>query len=471
MRSPVVSALTCLLALGGCHAPPPPDDANAGAAPLPEAAPSPEVAPEPPAPPRVDRRGGAWPHFDHPLRRLMRRLDVTDAPIEWPCDDAGCRPPLARFADALDATALGEDTTTVLVFGNSLIAADGVTDVVRRRLVRRFGDGGRGLLLADRMADYGPRRRTANDASGWRVETTADFEPDTEPIGLTGVLHLSEGPAFSRFDVGDSDEAIVYWRRPPGGPDVWWRTDVGRWAPLRPGRRAWRSRLPLPEQATRLELRVDGPGVAIGGVALAREAPGVVLDVFGVPSADARRWLGADEALFSSQLADRDPDLVMVMLGGNEAKRIAWGVATPRSTERSLRDFLERLKAAAPQTSCLVVGPIDAVEGGAAPKDFPRPEGSFEERPQLKPVIDIERRVALESGCGFFDLYTAMGGKGSLERLSAMGLLHDDLTHPKQKGLDVLGQLIADALLDDYARTPADSTKPAEAASARLGRP
>lgn len=411
----------------------------------------------------VDRRGGAGPHHDHPLRRLMRRLGANGGAVELPCGDAGCTPALARFADALDDAARAEGTATVAVFGNSLIASDGVTDVVRARLVERFGDGGRGFVLADRMASYGPRDRTAECAWGWRVETTADGEPASAPLGIAGVQHVSDGPAYSRFDVAGADHATVFWRNVPR-TRLSWRIDGEAWVPLEgSGRGPQQTRLALPPGAAKLELRTADEGAVVQGVALESQTPGVVLDVFGVPSADAHRWLDTDEALFADQLGARGPDLVMVMLGGNEAKRIAWGSATRDTTEEDLRAFLARTHAAAPRASCLVVGPIDAVVGGAAPPGVEPPDEPFRQRPQLAAVIDIERRVALEAGCGFFDLYAAMGGQGSLERFDAAGLLHEDLTHPKQKGLDVLGQLVADALLDAYAATPADasSTLPA----------
>ncbi|MEW6431113.1 MAG: GDSL-type esterase/lipase family protein [Myxococcota bacterium] len=406
----------------------------------------------------------------------MRRLGANGAPLEVPCAAGAapsCTPVLAHFANALDDAARAEGTATVVVFGNSLIASDGVTSVVRDRLVRRFGDGGKGYLLADRMAEYGPRDRTAERASGWLVETTADGKPASSPLGLAGVQHLSEGPAYSRFDVTGADAATVFWRDAPRAPRLSWRVDGGAWTRLGgSGKGPQVTRLALPEGARKLELRAAGGGAVVQGVALESRAPGVVLDVFGVPSADAHRWLDANEALFADQLAARAPDLVMVMLGGNEAKRIAWGSATRDTTEEDLRAFLARTKAAAPGASCVVVGPIDSVVGGAAPPGVEPPGEPFRQRPQLATVIDVERRVALESGCGFFDLYAAMGGKGSLERLDGLGLLHEDLVHPRQKGLDVLGQLIADALLDGYAATPVDaldahSAKPPEPLAAR----
>ncbi|MFP2903049.1 hypothetical protein [Corallococcus sp. 4LFB] len=59
--------------------------------------------------------------------------------------------------------------------------------------------------------------------------------------------------------------------------------------------------------------------------------------------------------------------------------------------------------------------------------------------------------MALAGGCGFFNLYTAMGGAGSLARFHQAGFMHEDLVHPRGRGLDLLGQLVADALLAGWA--------------------
>jgi hypothetical protein len=47
-----------------------------------------------------------------------------------------------------------------------------------------------------------------------------------------------------------------------------------------------------------------------------------------------------------------------------------------------------------------------------------------------------------------------MGGAGSLARFYKAGFMHDDLVHPKGRGLDVLGHLVTDALLRAWVETP-----------------
>ncbi|HEX8538190.1 MAG TPA: GDSL-type esterase/lipase family protein, partial [Cystobacter sp.] len=199
-------------------------------------------------------------------------------------------------------------------------------------------------------------------------------------------------------------------------------------------------RFQLPEGARSLELVAEGGGAVVQGLVLQRSRPGIVLDTLGVPSADANLFLRAREDLFRAQLAERAPRLLLFILGGNEAKRLEWRRSELDEVEAGLRTLVRRSRAAVPDAACLVVGPIDAVRGGTGAQ-------RLVQRPFLDEVITLERKIALGEGCAFFDMFSAMGGSGSISRMAQAGLVHDDLVHPRGKGLDLLGQLLTDALL------------------------
>lgn len=411
-----------------------------------------EVRDTPSAPrPREER-----PAASQKLLALARRLEAPGADVEDPCAAwvgfTCARTALAPFYRALDELAAGSARhhASVATLGNSLIASDHITDVVRERLATRFGNGGRGFVLADRISDYGRRTRTGIARAGdWTPHNFAMGERGPYPFGVAGVLHVSTRKgARTRWTLDGERRAEVLWWDHEGASPFSLLVDGHEVTRVEPDKAAGQKRVhvDLPEGAARLELVADGPGVVSYGAILERATPGFIWSTFGVPAAGATTFFEADAGLFREHLRAQRPSLVVVMLGGNETKRIHWGKRSKATVAADFGRLLDKLRQDAPEAACLAIGPIDSVD-----RDPPDP---FRTRHHLPWVIRTQRRIALEKGCAYLDLFEAMGGSGSLKRFHDRGLLHDDLVHPRREGLDVLGELIADALLRAWESTP-----------------
>ncbi|WP_244227010.1 GDSL-type esterase/lipase family protein [Corallococcus aberystwythensis] len=385
------------------------------------------------------------------LHALATRLQAPGATVEAPCLEpaggTGCaRSALTPFFTALDGLIEkpGTTPTVIAAFGNSLIAGDRIVDVVREELAAGFGNAGRGVLLVDRMAPYGGRSRTATVSNGWQPRTLGELKAPPHSFGITGVYHLAtENRARGRFKLEGEPRGTLWWKDVKGAGRLVVSVDgtvLARTEPQGDGASRTTS-FELPAGAKWLDVTAEGKGAIVQGVVLQQDAAGIVLDMLGVPSADATLYARMEEDALKSQLAQRDPKLLLFFLGGNESKRLEWKRTDLPTVRQDLAALLRRARAAAPGSACLVVGPMDAVQDGHA-KGKP-----LTQRPFLEAAIGAEREVALAEGCGFFDLYTAMGGAGSLARFHQAGFMHDDLVHPRGHGLDLLGQLVADALL------------------------
>ncbi|OJT19049.1 hypothetical protein BO221_36660 [Archangium sp. Cb G35] len=415
--------------------------APAQAAPAP-AAPAPAVSRAlPPPSPRALK-----------LYQLGKKLGVHEPHLEDPCvapSGTTCaRTALAPFFESLDALSSRESSSPIVIsaFGNSLIAGDRIVDVIREELGATFGDGGRGVLAVDRLANYGPRVRAGFARGGWEPRTLGEVKLAELPFGISGVYHRSTTTkASSRFALDREPRGTLWWLDVPRAGQLSVHADGKELARAEPqgSGQAQALSFDIPEGARNLEVVAEGRDAVVLGVVLQHQRPGIVLDTLGVPSADANLFLRAREDVFRAQLAERSPRLLLFILGGNEAKRLEWGRSNLAEVEEGLRTFVRRSRAAAPGSACLVVGPIDAVRGGSGAK-------RLAQRPYLDEVISIERQIALSEGCAFFDIFSAMGGSGSLARFVEARLVHDDLVHPRGHGLDILGQLITDALLRSW---------------------
>jgi lysophospholipase L1-like esterase len=393
------------------------------------------------------------------LRKLSKTLEAPGASVENPCvrfDEKGCTQtaldPFFATLDAVDARESGA-ISTVVTLGNSLIASDHVTDVVRARLAHRFGDGGRGFLLPDRLSKVAGRRvRFFNDTATTEIYTFAQKPPKRSEFGFAGSMHEStkaddritwklKGAASARLFWLDHEGAAPFRLEVDGQP-------LSTVEPQRPEEPTDRIvDVELPPGGKSLVLTAAGPGVVLYGVALERAEPGVVWDTIGVPASDAAMYVSTDAELFGRQLAAREPSLTVVMIGGNEIRSLAYGWTTLDDVRASYSALIDRIQRTVPDAACLAVAPIDAAKATAAGAELTT-------RPEVFDIVNMEREVAREKGCAFFDLFQAMGGDGSLQRFHRAGLVNDDLVHPKGRGGDVMGNLVADALLQSYRETP-----------------
>jgi lysophospholipase L1-like esterase len=161
--------------------------------------------------------------------------------------------------------------------------------------------------------------------------------------------------------------------------------------------------------------------------------PGVVLDTLGINGARLTTPLAWDEAAWVAELGRRPPALTIVEYGTNES-----GDHTIRTETYvdNLRKLMARVHAAAPDSDCLVLAPTDRAD--------------TEERTPL--VRDALREAARVSGCGFWDTYAIMGGKGSITawHAEAPPRAGPDGVHLTIRGYKSLGDRLAADVLEGY---------------------
>ncbi|WP_224361439.1 GDSL-type esterase/lipase family protein [Hyalangium versicolor] len=388
------------------------------------------------------------------LEALREKMGAQHVDIETGCrrmGAAGCEESgLAPFFAALNE--LREDRrrqpVRVVHLGDSLIASDHITDMIRARLQERHGSGGKGFLFVDRPTGSGRSVRTGTASEGWQITRLIDRNYPKDKLGYTGVAFASAGTGSQsvRFPAEGARVAELFFQTQPTGGTVSFNAD-GK--PLQrlltrfelPG--VAFSRFSLPEDTKTLSLQTMGK-VELHGISLENGLPGIVYDTIGLPGATAEVFLRAHHGAFRSQLRHRKPSLVVLMVGGNEAFYISRNRIKPEEIRAHATELVKWVREAVPDSACLLMAPIDAAVRTMGGELVPR-RGS-------KDVGDIFREVAKEGGCAYWDALSAMGGEGaSIQWLSA-GLLNEDLVHPRSRGSDLLGHLFDIALQRAYAK-------------------
>lgn len=364
---------------------------------------------------------------------------------------------LASFHAALRRLERGEEPdgkVRVAMYGASGTAADLSVGYVRTYLQARFGDGGPGFVpLVPLSRWYRHNEVRVEASSGWRKEHAQISRGRQD--GHYGLLGASFTATASRRwaevrpkERSSSCEGLahvdLYYLRQPGGGSFRVRVDGG--SPqtvstaadeLGPGYHPME--LPPGPHTLRIET-IDDAEVRVFGVVLERPEPGVVVDVLGIDGTRGRNHLTWNEALWVDNLKRRAFDLYTLSYGTNES--VDDDLSIPLYAE-DLRAQLRRFARALPEASCLVLGPVD----------FPVLEGDqVLPRPLLRQIIEVQRQVAAEEGCGFWDGIAFMGGELSMPAWvdAEPPLARRDHLHFTRWGAARKGMALADALMHAF---------------------
>lgn len=356
--------------------------------------------------------------------------------------------------------------TRIIHYGDSVLTSDLVSGTARRKFQARFGDAGHGFVLTANAWDWYYHNDVFHaSGEGWSLHRVVGPWIGDGRYGPGAVSFQATGPASAVFGTATKGEFgknvsrfDVYYLEQPQGADLELRVEEGARDPNGRSKTPQRTLDPLstkgPSKVTkmfrvnvadgeaRLSLKSKGNGPArVFGVALERDTPGVVYDAMGINGARASLLGEQMNGAHWKEVFDlRDPGLIVLHFGTNESEA---GVVDPKYPEQ-LAGLIRKVKEAAPGRSVLVLSPIDRA-GKAA-------DGELRSKKVILDLVEIQARVAREEGVAFFNLFEAMGGKGTMAKWVRMNppLGTMDYTHPTPAGGEVLGNVWFEAVMRGY---------------------
>jgi len=242
---------------------------------------------------------------------------------EFLFDQAGV---LDHFYAALRDLASGRRNRPVRIvhYGDSPTTADLITADAREMLQERFGDGGPGfVLVAKPWAWYGHRGVDVS-GTGWKINTAVGSMREGT-YGLGGVLFAGQVGAATtiHLDGGDSTLVEVEYLQQAGGGRLEVSangTVVGSVSTAGDVKKNGAASVALPAGTKLVQLRVAGGPVEVFGVAFANGTRGLTYDSIGLNGASTTVMSRAfDPENWSDALQHRNPDLVIINYGTNEA--------------------------------------------------------------------------------------------------------------------------------------------------------
>ena len=388
----------------------------------------------------VPKAGGLPPYEAHPD-------DAEEVPqaLELPTPEA-----LDGFYARLAETDAGFDgaITRVSHWGDSVIASDYVTSAIRQRMQRRFGDAGHGWhLISTPTLSY--RHRGIRFKKGdWDNCYIINGCRQDGHYGYGGTVFTSKGSSKVTFGTARkgafgrkvSHFELWYAAEPRGGP-IKVQVDDGETQTLDGRADELTDRyaeFEVQDGEHELSIRVNAGRGRLYGVVLEREGPGVVWDGLSNLGAFTGRMLKADPAHMRAQIDRRDPALLVFQFGGND---LIMKASKYDLLERQTRELIQLYRGTENPRACLVISPVDHGE---------KKGGRIVSVEAMAPITDIQRRVALEQGCAFFDAQAAMGGPNAIALWRDRNLMSADLAHLSEDGQQVLGHMIYLALMQGY---------------------
>ncbi len=336
----------------------------------------------------------------------------------------------------------GTGSLHILQYGDSHTASDDWAGMMREAFQQKFGAGGSGFALAGHpFLGYRRFDIRGSNSRGWYTDGLAGRKGDGS-YGLGGVS-LTTQSSGETVSVSTNCEQIElhYLQQPDGGPfefavDGVAVDTIDSDGPLAPGIFRF-SPTPGAHEYTVRTLK-KAPVRLLGWVA--QNQSGITYETLGINGAQVGMLLDWNQSILAGEMADREPALIVLAYGTNEALSPKW---TAEEYSATFTEVIRRLRAAAPLASILIAGPPDC-EKNLRGRHYPFPH--------LEEVIQVQRRVALENGCAFWDWRTRMGGPGSVRQWVQAGLGQGDFVHLTGAGYRLVGSMLFAELMAQYNR-------------------
>jgi hypothetical protein len=417
-------------------APPPPSteatDPSAAGSALASDAGAPTVAAAP-----IDARVCAPLHVDVPALAIKSRHDV-DVPdiVDF---GSGLDPFFAKLAKL----ARGEPGTMVRIgfYGDSNMANDRTLGAMRRQLQALWGDGGHGWVSFGFPHPWYKHTDIEHGITGaWESYNLSSHHTPDYFYGFAGTAAESSTPGSTAWvstakataPVGTSVTSfdVFYLARPKGGSfEVALDGSAQEVIDTANDDIALKfAHYAVAEGPHKLTVTLKKGKIRVFGVALERDA-GIILDSIGIGSLNP--WLldTQDHAMAGVGLARRGYDLVVETTGSNMC------------ASKWIASLLGVWHDALPHAATLLWTPPDAAR-----------KGTWDSEPLMKRCQSDKRGVAEAQTLGFWDLYAALGGYGSMPRWLREGWCEPDGLHLAPMLNKYIAERFAHALLTELAR-------------------
>lgn len=393
--------------------------------------------------------------------KVVRTLN--NASIQFRNDDPSS---LFKFFEKLESIGDMEGVMHILHYGDSQIESDRITGIIRAEIQKRFGGRGPGLIPPVPITESA--NISQSQSSNWKRYTAYGFQDVKSNHSKYGLM-----ASYGRFlpnrstDKLNSGDTAVAWLEFKPSYMAQSTAKVYSRATLLAGNNSLDVRIEVFADDSLLSEKTLQAGSGLSTLtwnlgktpgrlrfvfhgadspdvhAICLEGPsGIVVDNIALRGSSGNIFTKINESEIRTAYEFLKPGLVILQFGGNTVPFV--------KSDQSAIDYgnffqsqIRYLKNLCPGATFLVIGPSDMST---------RIDGVYQTWPYLEKVRDAMKEAAFEENCGFWDMYSVMGGRNSMISWveNSPPYAAPDYTHFTPKGARKVAEIFVNSLMSEY---------------------
>lgn len=349
-------------------------------------------------------------------------------------------PIMERFYAALDSAK--QRPVRIAYFSDSFTEGDVLTQDLRELLQQKYGGCGVGFVDINCLT-VGYRKTIRSSCANWseHAPTFCENGFDGQLQGINGRYFLPLD--YATFEANCRDEfpgrtdhaerATVFFTPGHYGTKITAGINSDASTTLFEGGDSGQPAVisrSIAGNITRFRMTAYGSDSRFYGVAFDCDK-GVIIDNFAIRSATGDHLRKISDDVLMAFGKERPYDLIVWHYGINVANP---SMGHYPEYKKNVSDIIARMKRAYPDAAILICGMSD--------RDTRDAHGNLSTRPGIKEFLQLERQIAAEQHIAYWSLYDAMGGNGSMVKLTEAGEAEKDYCHVNFLGGKRLANLI-----------------------------
>jgi len=355
-----------------------------------------------------------------------------------------------RFFASAERAQEDQRIVRVLHYGDSQIEMDRITCRLRERLQQMFGGGGPGLIPLKQPIPTFSFSQSASGAlvgqstygDSTMVRANGNYGPMLRSWRVAGGATLSMRATSHRYaaeGVKQFSSIRVLFNNRPGPLSIKMSDRRGGAYSERvdnPGIHlvSWQLDSATAAATVTLQGSADVYGIMVDNGA------GVAVDNISMRGVSGHQFRMANFDQLKEAYGKMDVGMIIMQFGGNSVPYLKGEKSISRYCEQ-MGQQIDYVHEACPDAVILFIGPSDMST---------KVNGELATYPDLPRIVEQLRTMANEHGAAYWSIYDAMGGSNSMITWAKSGYAGSDYLHFSQKGSDIMGNYICDALQRMY---------------------